>query len=89
MRVRNAILPYQLEFIPDEFLPSPSMMVAPILDRQDIEPKQWLAMTKQFDAMLKSFVGDVNQIQAVTEEFEYKRKHRQPCLKTGRPYQDH
>ncbi len=45
----------------------------PILERLDIDPKQWLFMTTKFESRFKSLVGCAYKLKKAAEQLGYKR----------------
>ncbi len=55
----------------------------PILKRLNIEPENWLYLTKHFESKLKGLVGSVNKLKQVCLKLGYKRT---PCLSSCQSY---
>jgi hypothetical protein len=44
-----------------------------MLERLQIDPKNWLYMTQKFESQFKGLVGAVNALKATCEKFGYRR----------------
>jgi hypothetical protein len=45
----------------------------PMLERLQIDPKNWLYMTQKFESQFRGLVGAVNALKATCEKFNYRR----------------
>ncbi|MEJ2613297.1 MAG: transposase, partial [Candidatus Thiodiazotropha sp.] len=61
----RAILENKRGFIPSD--------KPPILERLQIDPKNWLTMTQEFESHFKGLVGAVNTLKAACKQFGYRR----------------
>jgi hypothetical protein len=61
----RAILENKRGFIPSDKLP--------MLERLQIDPKNWLYMTQEFESSFKGLVGAVNTLKAACKQLGYRR----------------